>query len=468
MTSTRFPTYTTWAPPWLAGPRSTHLPHDANRTTIPLIAPRPATPTTTTTHCKRGPRTARCPKPRTPAPLRGSGHTNSAAIPLIVSIFIVTLATPAAAQTAASVTYAEAPDAQFYTDLGTLQGIALHAGNVLTQTTTRIAQYQDGTLVKSRDTTNDGSYGLHNGDGAVLDGRLYISTSNYPTPIHERRAAISIYNATTLAYIEEWTPQGTQTGAGGGIGTHGNSLWWPFAHKDCEACIGEQVIHELDPTKGTVLHTYPLTSPSGTYAYQSCDWLPGALLLCPNHGGNGIDYSDLYHFDGSTFTHRNQVAHASWSSTNTTRGTEYGSQGFAVQIGQDGMAWTWWAGRDAQGNGHGTGDIARFQTTITSPTPPPPPPPPPPTDDPGDTNDPSNPNNVAGGGGITSTTATGWSILAAATLPFLALLAASQHPGFRARIQQQPVTFAAILATGSYIVYAALLLALTTTTPAPA
>lgn len=398
-------------------------------------------------------------KPRTPnRASSGSGH------PIAFTLAaLVVLALHATAQVAPSVTYAAAPDVQFPTTQGTLQGVALHADEVLTQSTTRLAAYQDGQLVRVRDTTQDGSFGAHNGDGAVLGNRLFISTSNFPTPLHERSAAVSIYDASSFAYIGEWKPQGTKTGAGGGLGTgiEDGSLWWPFAHKPCETCPVEQVIHELDPQTGAIQRTFPLNSSRDLYAYQTCDWLPGNLLLCPMHGGQGVDYSDLYHFDGAAFHHAAEVPHFSWSSTNQEKVREYGSQGFAVQVDEDGTAWTWWAGRDAQGNGAGSGDVVRVATATTSPTPPPAPDPDPPGDDPPPNDD------VPGGGGITTAAATAYSALGALATAAVLVLVASRSPTLRFHVQRQPVTFALGLTASLAVVYGALAWSLATA-PLPA
>lgn len=282
-----------------------------------------------------------------------------------LAVLILLLAPSATAAQANVVSYGE-PDVQFPTSRGTLQGVAVDENRVYAFATSSIAAYtRDGLLLSSRSTLGDGSYGGHLGDGALVSGRIYISTSNYPTALEDRRAAIAVYDAASLAFIEELTPQGSLTGAGGGVGSKGDTLWWPFVHRDCSGCPLEQVVYEVSPD-GSLLGTYPLVNEDGYFGYQTADWISDTLLLATNHGGKSHDYSDVYEWTGAGFDFVGTARHASWTSTDSSKGTEYGSQGFAVEHEGDDL-FMWWVGRDAAGNGGGSGDVVRVPASINHP-----------------------------------------------------------------------------------------------------
>lgn len=283
---------------------------------------------------------------------------------LVVGLVAVPTATAAPDDV---VTWDLLPTHQFRTSLGTLQGVAVDASTVYVLATSNLAAYdRNGTLLAQRSTTLDGSFGAHLGDGAVVGGRIYVSTSDYPAPLTSRKAAIAVYDAATLTYITEHTPQGNLTGAGGGVGSKDGTIWWPFVHQSCSTCPRQQTIREVDPTTGAQLSSYPLVNDDGYYAYQTADWITDRLLLATNHGGHGHDHSDVYEWTGAGFLFVGRSDHAVWLATNRLRTVEFGSQGFAVEHDGDDL-YVWWVGRDRNGNGSGTGDVVRLRGHVGPP-----------------------------------------------------------------------------------------------------
>ncbi|RLI85618.1 MAG: hypothetical protein DRP01_05810, partial [Archaeoglobales archaeon] len=223
------------------------------------------------------------------------------------------------------------------------QGITTDGTYVYTTDSSNLYKYQkDGTLVTSRDTSGDGSYGDHNGDLCYHNGKLYICTCNFPdTP---KTAAIAVYNASDLSYIGEQVLSNPPDW-GAGISYHDGKFWVIFDNPN------NKVIWKMTQTDTTTFTkdaeyslTYAITS--GDHGYQGCDWKDD-YLFCNIHDGSSPTKCDVYYWNGSGFEEYQRLDFVTWSGT--YGGTAHANQGLAIE-NDGGTYYVWWASRGATGD----------------------------------------------------------------------------------------------------------------------
>jgi len=217
------------------------------------------------------------------------------------------------------------------------QGITTDGTYVYTTDDSHIYKYRkDGTLVDSRDTSGDGTYGSHNGDLCYVDGKLYVVTCNYPnTP---KAAAIAVYDASDLSFIGECVLSNPPD-YGAGISYHDGKFWVIFDNPS------NKVIWKMTQTDTTTFTKdaeYPLTYEiSGGHGYQGCDWYKD-YLFCNIHENSSPSTCDVYHWNGTGFDEFQRIDQPSWSGT--WGGTAKASQGLAIE-NDGGTYYVWWASR---------------------------------------------------------------------------------------------------------------------------
>ena len=221
------------------------------------------------------------------------------------------------------------------------QGVCTDGDYVYTTSSNDISKhYKDGTLVSTRDTSNDGTYGDYLGDLTYYQGYLYCASHDDVFTDH----MVMKYNPNDLSFVEEYdVEEPTVPDWYGGLSIdYNNGSFWIMSDSNTDGADFEIQQYDVNFTQ---INTWIVDSfyISPHWHYQGLAWLDDTYIFCPIHEGSS-QYIDVYVWNGDGFNQYQRIQQPSWAGGGNTNTATQG-----IDIEEDeggGIDYVWLASRN--------------------------------------------------------------------------------------------------------------------------
>ncbi|MHA1952151.1 MAG: DUF2341 domain-containing protein, partial [Candidatus Thorarchaeota archaeon] len=242
------------------------------------------------------------------------------------------------------------------------QGIAVDYNYVWTTNNSGITKYDRDTMtvVDSRDTSGDGTYGTYIGDLSLGSGDwLYVVSHSSSGPYD---TMIMRYNKNDLTFDTEYNITTSSPELATSVSYNGSHFW---VMRGANQRPSRTTCLELyDSTfngtglLGNFTLSYNVTGPY--WGYEGVDWYDDYIIV-NTHEGNQPSYFDVYQWNSTGFEERFRLEPSRWAGVGWS-GRAIGSQGISIE--NERGDWYLWTG--SRGNPAGEDeDIGRTELIIS-------------------------------------------------------------------------------------------------------